>query len=109
MPFLFSLENKLFSLDLNKKKTHHIDDMITLRGRVYRMQMIKIPKKLPYPYNDMYDLRYKKHCETSMSMYITCKLGILDTSHIHEYHNEIMNLPIMKKHVCRLLSCTYHE
>ena len=103
----FFLRKQTVQSESEQKK--HIDDIITLRGRVYRMQMIKIPKKLPYPYNDMYDLRYKKHCETAMSMYITCKLGIFDTSHIHEYHNEIMNLPVMKKHVCRLLSCKYHE
>ena len=73
------------------------------------MQMIKIPKKFPYPYNDMYDLKYKIHCKTAISMYITCKLGELDTSHIHKYYNEIMGLAVMKEHVCGLLSCTYHE
>ena len=85
------------------------NDMITLRGRVYRVQMIKMPKNFPYPYNDMYDLRYKKDCEKVISLYITCKVGILDTSHIHKYYNSIINLDVMKEHVNGLLACTYHE
>ena len=87
----------------------HEDDAIVLKGRVFKIKVNQMPRELPFPRNDMYDMRYKKEGDDILLIYITCNVGIIDDSKIQDYFNEIISRPAFDKRIDGIISCTYHE
>ena len=88
---------------------HDKDDVIVLKGRIFKIKIKQMPPNLPYLHNDMYDLRYKKEGENILHIYITCNVGIIDDSKIQDYFNEILGKPSFECRVTDIISCSYHE
>ena len=67
-----------------------------------------MPPTLPFPHNDMYDLRYKKEGENILLIYITCNVGVIDDTKIQDFFNDLISRPPFRPPL-DILSCTYHE
>ena len=85
---------------------HAKDDIVILKGRIFKIKVNQMPHELPFPRNDMYDMRYKKEGDDILLIYITC---IIDDSKIQDYFNEIIGRPAFNKRIDAIISCTYHE
>ena len=85
------------------------DDIVILKGRIFKIKVNQMPLELPFPRNDMYDMRYKKEGDNVLLIYITCNVGIIDDSKIQDYFNEIIGRPAFDKRIDGIISCTYRE
>ena len=85
------------------------DDVIILKGRVFKIWVNQMPPTFPFPQNDMYDLRYKKEGENILYIYVTCNVGIVDDTRIQDYFNDLISKPQFDSRIESIISCAYHE
>ena len=85
------------------------DDVVILKGRVFKIWVNQMPPTFPFPQSDMYDLRYKKEGENILYIYVTCNVGIVDDTRIQDYFNDLISRPQFDSRIESIISCAYHE
>ena len=104
--FLLFLDTLLKGMGIN---TPDKDNVIILKGRIFKILVNQMPPTFPFPHSDMYDLRYKKEGENILHIYVTCNVGIIDDTKIQDYFNDLISRPQFDSHIKSIISCTYHE
>ena len=69
------------------------DNVVILKGRIFKILVNQMPPTFPFPRSDMYDLRYKKESENILHIYVTCNVGIIDDTKIQDYFNDLISRP----------------
>ena len=72
--FLLFLDTLLKGMGIN---TPDKDNVVILKGHVFKILVNPMPPTFPFPRSDMYDLRYKKEGENILHIYVTCNVGII--------------------------------
>ena len=104
--FLLFLDTLLKGMGID---TPDKDNVVILKGRIFKILVNQMPPTFPFPRSDMYDLRYKREGEHILHIYVTSNVGIIDDTKIHDYFNDLISGPQFNSRIESIISYTYHE